>query len=261
MPKQRFIWSLAALFALALGAPVLAQEKKDEKSKEPRILNVSPLAVVSGKTVVVRVRGLNIAEPTEVKFVDPPGPITVAVKSKGKVAVPAKLKAADVGDTEVELELVLPADLPPGEVSMAVVTADGTSKPSALRVFAPGGLIEEQEQNGGFRTAQPLPGPAVVIGAVQEANDVDVFRIDGKAGDVVTADVLAARGGSTLDALLTLYDERRQALASSDDADGSPDAKLSAKLPADGAYYVVLTDAQERGGATFPYLLTIGVAK
>src|SRR5207248_3062409 len=87
--------------------------------------------------------------------------------------------------------------------------------------------------------------------------DVDVFRFAGKAGEVVHVEVRAARLGSPVDGLLTLYDADRRVLALCDDADGSLDPVLSVTLPKDGAYFVSLIDAHDVGGPMFPYRLTV----
>ena len=89
---------------------------------------------------------------------------------------------------------------------------------------------------------------------------MDVFRITAKAGQRLSAKVFAARLGSPLDSLLTLYDEHQRVIAMNDDAGPeSPDSSLSLTLPRDGTYYISLTDAMGNGGAMFPYLLQVAV--
>ena len=51
--------------------------------------------------------------------------------------------------------------------------------------------------------------------------DVDVFRFEGRAGQRVVAEVLAARLGSPVDSFLTVYDAQGRVLAANDDHGGS----------------------------------------
>ena len=55
--------------------------------------------------------------------------------------------------------------------------------------------------------------------------------------------------------MLTLYDEAEHILGSSADTDGTTDAALQARLPADGKYFLSLIDAHDKGGPTHAYLL------
>ena len=92
---------------------------------------------------------------------------------------------------------------------------------------------------------------------VGKDKDADVYRFEGKKGDKVTVEVQAARWGSPLDALVTVYDADRRTLGAADDAKGSPDPALTVTLPRDGAYFVTLIDAHDSGGPGSGYRLVI----
>ena len=87
--------------------------------------------------------------------------------------------------------------------------------------------------------------------------DVDVFRFSGKAGQVIIAEVKAARLGSALDSTLMLHDEKGQILATSDDQSDTTDSLLRFPLPSDGNYFLTLIDANDKGGAAHPYQLSV----
>jgi Bacterial pre-peptidase C-terminal domain len=256
---------IIVLACIALAGSASAQEKKDEgKKKEPRVTLVAPFAVTAGSTVTLKVRGLELSEAKEVRFPDAKVAPKAEVKAKAKVPVPEKLEAKDVGDTQVDVELTLPPETPAGDLALVVVTPGGETKPYSLAVA--GSLTEEKEPNAGFRTAQQIPAPSAsttVRGAIQENNDVDVFRVTGKAGQTLKAEVTAARRGSALDAVLTLYGAGGRVLAMADDAgpdsesQAARDPSLSFNLPADGVYYLALNDANDRGSAAHPYLLRV----
>ena len=56
-----------------------------------------------------------------------------------------------------------------------------------------------------------------------------------RAGQRLVCEVLAARHGSALDSLLTLYDADGRQVATNDDTAGSTDSRLEVTLPRDGA--------------------------
>jgi len=70
--------------------------------------------------------------------------------------------------------------------------------------------------------------------------------------------VLAARYGSALDSILTLYDADGHTVASNDDLDGTTtDSRLEVTLAKAGVYYVSLIDAHDTGGPAHVYRLSI----
>jgi hypothetical protein len=101
--------------------------------------------------------------------------------------------------------------------------------------------------------------PSIVEGAISQNQDVDVFRFEGKAGQVVVIEVLAARRGSALDSILLLHDADGKLIASNDDHAGSTDSLLEIKLPRTGAYFVTVMDAHDSGGVMHVYRLTVTV--
>jgi hypothetical protein len=245
--------------SLILPPPVLfAEDKKpDEKKGPPTIKFAFPLGIARGSATKLTIRGLRLAEATEVRIEGAAESIRAEVKSKGKADVSDMLPAEKVGDTKVEIELTIPAEMTGAEVSLVVVTSEGSSEPHTLRVFEPGDLTIEKEPNGGFRNAQEIHSPTTVQGTIGEANDVDVFRIAGKKGDKIVAEVWAARLGSPLDSLLMLYDEHSHLIATNDDGDSGADSLLRVTLPADGTYHLSIVDANGRGGPLYAYLLSV----
>jgi len=95
-------------------------------------------------------------------------------------------------------------------------------------------------------------------GTIDRPRDVDVFRFAGKKGQKLSAEVLAHRYGSPLDAMLTLYNATFQQVAFNDDlAPDTRDARLAVVLPADGEYYLALIDAHDAGSAAHVYRLVV----
>lgn len=123
----------------------------------------------------------------------------------------------------------------------------------------------EQEPNDDRAHAQPITLPTIVNGRIDQPEDVDVFRIDGRTGQKIVAEVVARKLGSPLDSILRLTDANGRQLAVNDDHDDKSagllthhaDSLLAIDLPADGSYYLHLGDVQQRGGAGYAYRLRI----
>jgi hypothetical protein len=165
-------------------------------------------------------------------------------------------------DDKLTLEL---KDSRPGTFLLAVVGNGVFSNSTRIALDADPESLDA-EPNDRTETAQPLKLPVIVNGRIDRPGDEDVFRIEGKAGDEIVAEVFARRLGSPLDSTLKLTDASGKQLAFNDDFDDKAasllthqaDSRISAKLPADGAYFVHLADAQHQGGPEFSYRLHVG---
>jgi Bacterial pre-peptidase C-terminal domain len=249
---MRFFLFLLCL-TLALAAPVLGQPKPDPK-KTPRIIVMTPLGVPVGSTTKLNVRGLRLDTASEVRCKE--AGVVIKILSKSKVGVPNQMDPNKLGDTQIEVELKIPADFKGDAANCVAITPEGESPPHRLLVDA-APVLAEKEPNNSFRQAQPLAIPQTVEGRISQPMDVDVFRIDGKQGQQVILEVHAARLGSALDSVLTLYDADGQTIAVSDDIEGSTDSRIEATLPKTGVFYVSVIDAHDQGGPTHAYRLSV----
>jgi hypothetical protein len=246
---------IVCYFALALTSPpTFAQDKKKpDKKAEPRVLVVVPLGAAPGKTKKLTIRGIGLDKATDVKVEHG----TAKLVSKGAAPVPDK-NPDKVGDTQVVAEVTLDEKLPDGTVALTVVLPDGETKPHKVLIESTLPVVAEKEPNEGFKQSQEIKLPVVVEGMVERPRDVDVFRFAGKRGQKVTAEVLAHRYGSPLDAMLTLYNAAGQQVAFNDDlAPDTRDARLEVVLPADGDYFLVLIDAHDAGSPAHAYRLVV----
>src|SRR6185369_5465903 len=97
------------------------------------------------------------------------------------------------GDTQIEVEVNVPAEFAGKTVGLTAVTPAGDTQAYELLIDGPGTVLPEKESNNGFRQAQVITLPQVVEGTISPAQDVDVFRFEGKAGQTVVMEVAAAR--------------------------------------------------------------------
>ncbi len=251
-------WPQMLCVAVIAASTVPAQAEDKQETPKPRITAISPLAVASGSKATLRLRGTKLDGVTEVRFPGAKVAIAVELKEKKKADLPTGMDAKDIGDTQTEVSLTLPPDLPAGPLAIEAVTPDGVTPVRELRMVEAAALREEKEPNGGFREAQPIGFGQVVSGTVKEDKDVDMFTFSGHAQEAIRVEIAAAKRGSLLDPVLTLFDEKARVLATSDDAaSDNRDAQLSATLPADGKYFLSIVDANERGTAWHSYELSL----
>lgn len=127
----------------------------------------------------------------------------------------------------------------------------------------------EKEPNNQPAEAQPVTLPIIVNGRIDQPDDWDVFRFEGRAGDEIVAEVYARRLGSPLDSVLKLTDAAGKQLAMNDDhvdkgaglTTHQADSYLRFTLPANGSYYLSVGDAQHHGGPAYAYRLRIGPSR
>ena len=107
----------------------------------------------------------------------------------------------------------------------------------------------------GFDAGNELVVAAVdVVGTVATSGQKDIYRIDGRRGDLLNLQVMSKAlnrfQGRNFDAYLTVYDAGGKVVASSDDEFESQDPAITdLVLPADGSYYLEVRgyDATQTG--------------
>jgi hypothetical protein len=246
---------LGALLLAAASSPLLAQ------TAPPHVASLTPIGGQRGTTVELTVSGVNIGRGTDlllegegltVEAVTPEKPApSPTVKPGEKPPEPPKNPTG-----KLTARLRIAPDAEPGIRTLRVVTPVGVSD---VAWFAIGQWPEvaEREPNNTRDRAQKVPLPVTVNGRIDPAEDVDMFRFRGKAGQTLVFDLLAARLGSPLDSILSLQDSTGRELAVNDDFNGK-DSLLAFTVPADGDYFLVLRDLNNQGGSDHQYRLTMG---
>ncbi len=227
---------------------------EDAKPVPPRVALCSPLAVPSGATTKVTLRGWLVDKATAVRCDN--DKVTLKIVSQGAAAVPGKQDAKQIGDQQLELEVTVAADAPSGRVQLTVVAQDGESKPHALLVGGDLPVVAETEPNDGFRSAQTIATSQIIDGQIHGDGNVDVFAFAITEQTNLSVEVQAQQFGSGLDSIFTLYNATGSIIASNDDQEATTDAKLQ-ELLEPGRYFLCLQDAHDRGGAAHPYRLRV----
>lgn len=250
---------LCLALPLCLLSSASSQDKKGDKKDTPKVVVAVPFGVPADKKQTITLRGLKLDTATEVRFGDTK--VEAKILKKAKAPPPNNADPNKLGDSILEVELTLPADLAQPHVAFTIVTPAGESPPHQLLIDVEPFPVAEKEPNNGFKQAQAVALPVMIAGSIAQAQDVDVFRLDGRQGQKLIAEVFAARHGAPLDSILTLYDAAGQIVANNDDIDGTTDSRLEVILPANGVYYLSLADAHDQGGAQFAYRLKLEMVR
>lgn len=167
--------------------------------------------------------------------------------------VGTKQKVTYKGNTVDNLvqEFQLPAK--PDDNFVLFAKDAGGSAPSGnvFRLF-PHGNSFEKEPNNEFKLASPATLPNAFNGIIETAGDVDYFKFQGKKNQTLEIECYSRRIRSSLDPVMALYNAKFGRVAYNDDSRG-PDSYFRYKFPADGDYYLSITDHLARGGADFVY--------
>ena len=237
-----------ALAAFALPLSVAAKDVKPPVKVVQRAKFTLPLAVAPGFAGRVTVRGYGLDTVSDVTA----DGVSVKILGKPRKAAPPQNVSPEIsGDTEVDVELTLPKDFAAPHVALKVGATD------AVKLLVVRGLVAEREPNDGFATGQLIVPPLTLHGTIEKPRDVDVYRFAGRKGQRWTFAVTARKLGSPVDALLTLYDERRRVVESCDDLGSDADPSFTVTLPRDGVYFLSVIDSHDQGGGIFPYLLSV----
>src|SRR5262249_5890301 len=121
--------------------------------------------------------------------------------------------------------------------------------------------VMQVETNRNKATPQEVSAPCVIVGRVN-AETSDYYKINVKAGQRLSFDLLGRRLGSAFDPQLTLLDARtgREIPGGhSNDAPGcQTDPRLTCTFKEAGDYLIEIRDVAYRGGADYYYRLRIG---
>jgi len=242
------------IYLLAVVVPLSPAAGQPTKEGPPKPLYAIQLAADAGKTTKLTIRGVRLDTATEVRVGDPKSSGKVVGKGR-KTPISNQMNADVVGDTEIDVEITLPADVPGGVVPLSLIGPGGEGRPFLLLVNDDTPRIPEKEPNDGFKQAMSLTAPVVVEAGFKQPQDVDVFRIEGKAGDKFRFEVQAKRYGSPAEPMLTLYDVAGRVVATGETSTNTPDPIIRITLPKDGVYYVSVIEGFDQGGPMFVYRL------
>jgi hypothetical protein len=126
------------------------------------------------------------------------------------------------------------------------------------RPFVVGDLPEfiETESNSTPDRAEQLTLPVTLNGQIDAERDMDYFCFDATQGEVIVAEVVAARIGSPLEAVLDFRDQAGHRLRTQEVRIGN-DQVVALKVPATGKIRFSLANLSVAGGPNYVYRITL----
>ena len=236
-----FLLTLA--FCLVICCAFAADEKK------PEFKGSTLLVVPAGQKTAIAVYGENLD--TKTVTADKP-----AMKASLLEAKANDTSKDQLGSRKVTLEIETAADCKRGDYELTLANADGKSVKIPVVVIENAAAVPVKKPCGDYAQAMPLTGASVAVVGTVEANAPQVFRFEAKAGEQVAVTLFTRHLGYGLDAVLRLRDNHHTSLALSAGM-AKRDRRIDFHAPADGVYYLELTEAEGHGGETFGYRLIL----
>jgi hypothetical protein len=152
----------------------------------------------------------------------------------------------------------VPKDIELGPVFWRLHCAQGGT---ASRPFIIGNLPEhiEVESNSRHSKAERVELPVTLNGQIHGERDVDYFRFTVEAGQSVTCEVMAARLGSKLDAVVALLDKTGREVNAEEYFLGN-DPVLVFRSPTTAEYTLRISNVTHRGDSSFVYRINVRAA-
>lgn len=234
---MRFLRSALAGVALFVAATAAT-------AGTPRLAKLTPPGGQRGTTVEVEFSGKHLDAPREILFYESGIGVESLEVVETAVAPNGKTVPVEPG-LRVRAKLKIAADCPLGAHGLRLRTADGLTEYHRFFV-GPFPTVEEGElptkRNDTRATATAVSPNVTVSGKLNEPTDVDLYRVEVKRGQRVSAEIEAARLGvdrGIPDLHLAIYDADGKKLAAADDsALFVQDPVLSVLADRDGPYFV-----------------------
>ena len=238
---------IAALFSLVCTSTVQAADPRVGLrpaygvALDNFVESIAPPVVERGKTTRVTFTGRDLGSALDLWYSLPAG----------------ALKAVPVESTSdrIVMDIAVAADAPVGVCGVRVATRDGLTNACLLLVDdLPVKEMARQEP----RPPEIMALPACVWGTFREAT-VDRYRIEVKAGERVSFEVVGNRLGKNADPLLAIRDSSGRLVAERDNDPGLYfDVRIEHRFEATGTYTVEVRDARFKASEHNHYVLRMG---
>jgi hypothetical protein len=178
----------------------------------------------------------------------------VVYPAGGKLGSATKVRFIEKDGT-FEEDAQIPAEPDPGFMIYSK-TQEAAPSGNPFRLVPFDNVLEvEPNEDQAKATPSALGEPISLNGIIDKPGDIDYFKVTLKKDQQVVLQTFAQSLGSPLDSVVNVYNEKGSGLGGNDDGGGRRrlDSKQTLKVPADGVYFVRVTDHLERGGANFVY--------
>jgi hypothetical protein len=231
MPHLRTIVLLLIVFAAS------------QARAQPTVSYTVPAAVQPGKTIELTLHGAKLDDPLRV-WTSFPAKVEI---------VPAEAGTKDLKSRICKITLDATAAV--GIGGLVVGNATGTSDVVYINLDDLAS-VADNGKNVSLSAAQILTLPIAVDG-VSNGAQFDHYKFSAKKGQRISVEVVAARVGSSFDAVLRLLDSAGKEIQFADDDPSlGADCRFAHVFDADGEYVLEVHDNQYRGGGR--YRLRVG---
>lgn len=245
--------TLALAAAIALAAPRAAFAQ----SSYPMVMSLSPLAVQQGQTTECEVSARYNLYGAYRVFVTGEG-VTAEVVPQIKPGDPLPEKKPD--SPKIKVRFTATPDALLGVREFRVATPQGASTVGNL-VVVRDPIVVEAASNNSLETAQQVSLPAALCGAVEQAEDVDVYKFHAVAGSAWTFHVRAARCEDQIhdlqthvDPIISLKNAVGVVLAANDNYFFA-DPLLHHRFELEGDYFLEIRDVRYQGNGDWQYCI------
>lgn len=178
----------------------------------------------------------------------------VVFPAGGKIGTTPKVRFLEKAGS-FEEEVKLPAEKDENYMIYSKVQEPAPSG-NPFRVVNFDNSLEVEPNNEQAQASPTITGDSYALnGVIDPPGDVDFFKVALKKGQRVVIQAYAQSLGSPLDSVVNVYNAKGGSLGGNDDGGGRRrlDSKQTLTIPADGDYFVRVTDHLERGGPNFVY--------
>lgn len=179
----------------------------------------------------------------------------VVYPAGGKAGTTAKVRFIEHDGSTFEEDVAIPATV---DENYMIYSKTEAAAPSGnpFRIMPFDNAMEVEPNNEQAKaTPVTLGEPFALNGIIEAPGDVDYFKVTLKKGLKVELQAFAQLLGSPLDSVVGIYDSKGKGISSNDDGGGRRrlDSKATVTIPADGDYFVRITDHLDRGGPNYVY--------
>ncbi len=186
----------------------------------------------------------------------------VVYPAGGKAGSVVKARFIERAGAAFEEEVQVPSEADPNYM---IFPKSKESPPSGnpFRIVGFDNTLEAEPNDEQAKAIESRGDPIALNGIIDKPGDVDYFRLPLKKGQSILVQAFAQALGSPLDSVVNVYNEKGASLSGNDDGGGRRrlDSKFTVNIPADGTYYVRVTDHLERGGPAFVYRIEIAASE
>ena len=241
-----------SILGLITAAMLLTTVGSTARAQYPMLMSLKPVAAQVGRA----------SEHTVTSRYNLYGAYQVLVSGTGVTAEVVPLPKPKDGKTpsltSLKLKFTIAKDALPGVRDFRLATPRGASTIGQI-VIVGDPIVNETGNNNSQKTAQAITLPATICGAIEQAEDVDVFKFTASKGQRLSFLVRSQRLQDRIhdlqkhiDPILTLRTQAGSTLASSDNYFFA-DPFLATTAPSDGEYTLEIRDVRYQGNGNWQY--------